>query len=223
MVHVSRRIAPEALLPADPGYGNPPKRRPAVLLSDWNPASKGPHVEVVEVYSNADRVELFLNGHSLGAKAVEPLGAPCIWDVPFESGALRASAFTGGRVVATDELRTAGPAAAIRLQADVLSVAPGWDNVAFVRATVVDANGVRVPGARALVTFHVEGPGTIAAVDNADNSSHEAFNGVERRAYQGRCLAVVRATGFAGVIRLSASADGLQADSVAIAAEPASQ
>jgi len=218
MVHIVRRVAPEAPVIKDPGYGNPPRRRPDALLSDWTPSRAGPHDEAVEVYSNAESVELFLNGRSLGAKANDPGGSPCLWQVPFEEGSLKAVASSGGRAVATDELRTAGAPARIALEADSQALLPGWDNVAFVRATVVDAGGIPVPGAGNVVTFHLDGPGEVAAVDNADNASHEPFQASSRSAYRGRCVAFVRATAQAGTITVTASADGLQDGRVAIAA-----
>jgi beta-galactosidase len=223
MVHIARRIAPEALLPADPGYGNPPRRRPAVLLSDWSPRSTAPHLETVEVYTNTDGAELFLNGRSLGAKPRDPGDAPLVWHVPFEPGVLKAVASAGGRVAATHELRTAGKAARILLEAELSQLAPGWDETDYVRATIVDAQGVPVPGADDAVTFHVDGPGEIAAVDSADNASHEAFQGTQRRAYKGRCFAVVRATAPVGRIALSATAAGLEGGQLTIGAAEAPQ
>jgi beta-galactosidase len=216
MVHMARRIAPEALLPADPGYGNQPKRRPAVLLDDWNPALAAPHAESVEVYSNAETVELFLNMRSLGSKPVDPSGSALLWSVPYEPGTLTALASVGGKEVARHELRTSGAPARVRLEADSSGLAQGWDNVDFIRATVVDSQGVRVPKARNLVRFHVDGPGKIAAVDNGDNSSHESFLSNERTAFDGVCFAVLRATGTSSSIRLSVSADGLEGDEVII-------
>jgi len=222
MVHMARRLAPDTAPPVDPGYGNPPRRRPAVLRSDWTPAQDGPHDEAVEVYSNAERVELILNGRSLGAMPNDPDGAPCQWLVPFEAGTLQAVARIGDRVVATHELRTAGPAARIVLEPELPGLSPGWDNVDFVRATVVDAQGVRVPSADPLIRFRTQGSGAIAAVDSADNSSHEPFQAVERRAYQGTCFAILRATGVGGTIVLTASAEGLEDGHVTIDAIPES-
>jgi beta-galactosidase len=222
MVHIARRIAPEAILPADPGYGNPPKRRPAVLLSDWTPAMAAAHDEVVEVYGNTERIELFLNGRSLGAKAVDASGAPCVWQVPFEAGTIGAVGSTAGKAVATHELRTAGRPARIVLEAEARELPLGWDETDYVRATVVDERGVRVPGASPMVVFHADGPGQIVAVDSSDNSSHEPFQALQRRAYQGRCFAILRATGPGGSIRLSASSVGLQDGQITLAAVPAS-
>jgi len=85
----------------------------------------------------------------------------------------------------------------------------------------VDANGTPVPGAGNLVTFHVDGPGAVAAVDNADNASHEPFQASQRSAYRGRCVAFVRATANEGTITVTASADGLEDGRVAVAAAAA--
>ena len=93
------------------------------------------------------------------------------------------------------------------------------------RATVTDAAGVTVPDAGDLIRFEISGPGRIAAVDNADPSSHEAFVATRRHAYHGRCLAIVKATSAGGPIRLTASAPDLKSASVDIqtAAPPAAK
>jgi beta-galactosidase len=87
--------------------------------------------------------------------------------------------------------------------------------VAYITATVVDEHGVPVPGASDAVTFKISAPGVIAAVDNGDIASHELFQTNVRHAYQGRCVAIVRASA-PGRITLSASADGLSAGTLSI-------
>ncbi len=69
------------------------------------------------------------------------------------------------------------------------------------------------------VTFSISGPGRIMAVDNGDNSSHEPFQAAVRHAYQGRCLAILKASA-SGEITLTASAHGLTAASVSVSASP---
>lgn len=90
----------------------------------------------------------------------------------------------------------------------------------YVTAEVVDESGVRVPKAADLVRFAVSGPGEIVAVDNADNASHESFRGDERHAYQGRCVAVIRAK-QSGAITVTALVEGLAAARVRIDARQA--
>ena len=72
-----------------------------------------------------------------------------------------------------------------------------------------------MPGASDLVQFKITGPAVIVAVDNADNASHELFQATSRHAYQGRSVAIVRATG-SGRITVSASAKGLAGGTVQI-------
>ena len=148
----------------------------------------------MEAYSNCAQVELLLNGKSLGTQPLPADASARTWRVTFEPGTLRA--------VCTDdrekpgsayELRTAGKAARIVLSADRDPLTPGWDDLSFVTASVVDENGVTVPAANPVIAFKVEGPGQIAAVDSADNTSHEPFQAAERRAYRGWCVALVRA------------------------------
>ncbi|HEX6625188.1 MAG TPA: DUF4982 domain-containing protein, partial [Pyrinomonadaceae bacterium] len=173
-----------------------------------------------EVYSNCEQVELFLNGKSLGTKARPSDDAPRTWKVAFEPGTLRAVGSNGGKTSATHELRTAGKPARVQLSADRARLAPAWDDVAYVTATVVDANGVIVPNAADLVTFRVTGPGRVVAVDSGDNASHEPFQASERKAYQGRCFAILKANASRGRINVNASAPGLAGGSIHLAAAP---
>jgi len=136
----------------------------------------------------------------------------------FELGIIRAIGRNQGQTVATHELRTAGKPARLVLAADRSKIAPDWDDVVYVTASVVDENGVLVPGADQLVTFRATGPGVIAAVDSADNASHEPFQASERHAFQGQCLAIVKANAGAGRIAVTASSPDLAAATVNIEA-----
>lgn len=218
MVYIARRVAPEQAGPTDPGWEQGVRRQAQTLFHDWTPANPAAHEENVEVYSNCEQVELALNGKSLGSQPRSPEDAPRNWRVPFEPGVLKAIGKNKGQVVATHELRSAGKAAKIVLEADRSKLTPDWDDVSYVTATVVDENGVLVPSAGDEIQFKLAGPGVIAAVDSADNASHEPFQAFERRAYQGRCFAIVKATAAAGRITLAASAPGLTPAEIAIEA-----
>lgn len=216
MVFITRRVAPTPLSPTDPGYEPDLQRRQQVLFADWTTAGANLHDENVEVYSNCEQVELFLNGKSLGEKARPADDSPRNWTVPFVPGTLRAVGKNKGRVAAFYELRTAGKPAKIALIADRNRLAYVWDDVAYVTASVVDENGVMVPNAGDLITFKISGNGVIAAVESGDNSSHEPFQASERRAYQGRCFAIVKANRAPGKVTIEASASGLRSSSITI-------
>jgi beta-galactosidase len=217
MVFITRRVAPTALSPTDPGYEPDPQRRQQqVLFPDWTPTSLAPHPENVEIYSNCQQVELFLNGKSLGSKARPADDSPRNWEVGFATGTLKAVASNNGRIVATNELRTAGAPAGIILTADRNRIGNNWDDVSHLTVSVVDRNGVVVPGADNLITFEVNGPGLVAAVDNGDNTSHEPFQATTRRAYQGSCITMIRATASPGRITVTATSPGLLTGSITI-------
>ena len=168
---------------------------------DWNPPGEDREIAVA-VYSNAESVELSLNGKSLGEK--RRLGLLTrTWRVPFEPGVLRAVGRDDGHVVATDELQTAGKSSTLLLWFD--RAGPG---MAFVTATVADEGEMRNPLADDLVTFAVSGPASIVAVDNADRAGHELFQATQRHAYRGRAVAIVKWNG-PGKVKVTASAAGL--------------
>jgi beta-galactosidase len=219
MLAIARRAAATELMPTDPGYGGE-ERHTQVLFSDWTPSDLKPHTENVEVYSNCKEVELFLNGKSLGKKEINADAAPRGWQVPFAPGILKAVAREAGQSAITNELRTAGPPAKIILTAETQKLSPGFDNVAIVRAQIADAKGVPIPRANDLISFKISGPGVIAAVDNADNASAELFQADSRRAFQGECVAFVRATAAAGKITLTATAARLKTGSINFKASP---
>lgn len=219
VVYMVRRTRPSS---NDGAGGMNPLQRPMVQFPDWTPANTATtQTQTVEVYSNCEQVELSLNGKSLGAKPLPPNAAPRVWQVPFEKGALKAVGLNKGQAAATQELRTAGAPAKIALSADRPSLTPDFEDVACVTATVTDKDGVPIPNAMDLITFKLSGPGAIAAVDNADNSSHELFQASARKAYYGQCVAMVKASAGEGKITLSASAPGLAEGSVTIQATAA--
>jgi len=221
MVHIVRRIAPEEATPSDPGF-NPLTRRQEEF-SDWTPRDTAPHPEEVEVYSNCEQVELVLNGKSLGSQPLPPDASPRVWKVQFEPGTINALGRNGHRVVARHELRTAGKPVKIVLAADRARLNSDWDDVVYVTATVTDKKGVLVPDATDLITFRLSGPGRIPAVDSGDNSSHEPFQADMRHACQGRCIALLKATGPSGRLKLVASAPGLTSGTITVKAVAAPQ
>ncbi len=215
VVHIVRRVAPEQRPVTDPGYEGSPNRRAPVftLFADWTPTSTAPHEENVEVYSNCSEVELSLNGKSLGSKALPANASPRNWRVTWEAGAIRAVCKTEA---ISDELRTAGKPAKIVLTSDSPKLSTSWDGVTYVTARVTDEVGVTVPNADPGIGFELSGPGRIVAVDNADNVSHESFQGNTRKAFHGVCVAVIRGTAK-GSVTIHAGSEGLAGGSVTLA------
>ncbi len=203
-------------------------KKPMVhLLPHWNWDKPGQVIPVM-AYSNADEIELFLNGKSLGRKKrfsdtwEMPVGANIsedgkfatryrlIWQVPYRPGILRAVAYQGGKQVAVDEVRTAGTPARISLAPDRRTLSADGDDLSFVTVRIEDKNGNLCPAADNLVQFKVAGQGVIAAVDNGNAATTEPFQADHRRAFNGLALLILRSRpGRPGRIHITATSEGL--------------
>jgi len=226
-----RAAAPGGATPrpagARPGAAAAPPPDPSVrfsepLLADWTPKDLTPHSETLEVYTNAEEVELFLNGKSLGTQKQHPDASAIVFKVDFAPGTLKAVASTGGKVVATDELKTAGKPARIAFIADnpATPLTPDWNDVRYVTATLVDDAGTRIPDSTTVIHFSATGPASIVAVDNGNMMDHDPFQATQRKLYFGNTLALVRATGSAGKLTVTATADGVPPASLTLTAAP---
>lgn len=179
------------------------------LDSSWN-WTEGQKMKVF-TYSTGDTVELFLNGRSLGTKKMSDFKKKKMsWEVPFEPGTLRAVASKDGKVLAEDQLQTAGPASGLVLETDRPALKADGLDLAHVTVKVVDDKGILVPNASQKIHFSVTGDGTNAGVDNGDMYCSESWQGEDRSAYQGRALLVVRAGRKDGVVKIQATAEGLK-------------
>jgi beta-galactosidase len=182
----------------------------AHLLPHWTWPERVGQVTPVHVYTSGDEAELFLDGRSLGRKRKAPLTYRLRWDdVIYQPGELKVVAYKNGRPWATDTRRTAGPAAALKLEPDRARIAADGLDLSFVTVRVVDRDGELVPRAHHRIRFSVSGPGEIVATDNGDATSHVPFAAKEREAYNGLALVIVRGHGGAGRVMLKAEADGL--------------
>lgn len=179
------------------------------LLPHWNwPGKEGQQIEVW-CHSNCERVELFLNGASLGSKEIPRYGH-AEWRVSYAPGKLEARGYRNGRLAATDIVETTGPATRIELLADRSEMLADGEDMVPVWISLLDAQGRIVPFADNEVTFTVGGAGQIAGVGNGDPSSHEPDRAAKRHAFHGRLMALVQAAERPGTITLSVAAPGLQ-------------
>ncbi|NUU21235.1 MAG: glycoside hydrolase family 2 protein [Streptomycetaceae bacterium] len=161
----------------------------------------------VEVYSDADEVELLVNGGTLGRRPVGPDHRfRTAFDTTYAPGEITAVAYRGGAETGRSALRTASGPVRLRAEAErpVVTVQDG--DLAYVAITLTDADGTCHTAADRTVTVEVSGDGVLQGFGSADPSTEERFDATERRTYEGRALAVVRPTA-PGKIRLRASAD----------------
>ncbi len=187
------------------------------LVADWNwPGNEGKPLEV-EVFSSNDEVELFQNGKSLGRKPTNrSTEFKALFEVPYQAGELKAISYKGSKQAATSVLRTAAAPTQLKMSADRNEIKADNQDLSYITIELLDANGVRDPKAENLLKFEIDGPGTIVGVGNANPKSLESYVDPQRKAWQGKCLVIVKSNGQAGNITLKATADGLAPAQVSI-------
>jgi len=187
------------------------------MLPHWNWKGREGQLTPVMVYTNAASAELFVNGVSQGTKHKQDGTYRLIWEeVEYEPGSIKAIAYDeGGSAVAEKVIKTAGKPAKIVLSPDRTVLGPAGD-LSYVSATITDEEGNICPGAKNLVSFTIEGQGRIVAVGNGNPISHERYQVQNRKAFNGKCLAIVGTIGKAGRISLEASSSGLESDVITV-------
>jgi len=191
------------------------------LFPHWNwPGMEGKEI-AVWVYSNLDKVELLVNGQSLGTKEVKK-DSHLAWIVKYSSGAIEARGWKDGKQAMTTKRETTGPAAKLVMSADRREISADGEDVAFFAVEVQDAQGRAVPVTDNRVTFKVIGEGILIGTGNGDPTNQEPDKGTSRKAFSGLCMAIVQSTKVAGKITVEAASPGLAPMSATVASKAAS-
>lgn len=193
----------------------------AHILPHWNwPERKG-LVTPVHVYTSGDEAELFLNGKSLGRKHKGRYEYRLVWDsVVYQPGELKVVAYKNGINWAENKMVTAGKASMLSATADRQSAKADGSDLVFITVRIEDKDKNLVPRSSNLVKFSIEGQGKIVAVDNGDATSHDPFQALSCKAYNGMCLVIVKAEkGATGMFTVKAGSIGLKGASVQITIE----
>lgn len=173
-------------------------------------------VDVWTYYNNADMVELFLNGKSMGKRMKTGDDLHVSWRLKYVPGTITVVSMRNSEQIMRKEIKTAGAPARIILSADRKIIkADGYD-LSFVTATVVDDKGVVVPDANNFIRFNITGEGSIAGMDNGCQTDLSSFKSNPHKAFNGLCLAVIQSNKKAGTIKLSVTADGLKGSEIII-------
>lgn len=185
------------------------------IFPHWN-WQQGKTVDVWAYYNNADEVELFLNGKSLGKQSKQNDEMHVAWKVNYQPGILTAISRKNGKQVLVKEVKTAGKPAKIELLVDRKNIIANDKDLGFVTVKIVDAQGNLVPNADNLVQFKIEGEGSIVGVDNGFQASLEPFKANYRKAYNGICLVILKSSPKSGSIKLTATSVGLTSSTLII-------
>lgn len=150
------------------------------ILPHWNIEDYGKPISVW-AYTNCDEAELFLNGKSLGRKKVEK-NTHIEWLVPYEKGEIKAVGYIDNQACVVDTHITAGDAEKLVLRLENKVQSP--DDVAIITCYCVDKDGLFVPNASPLVSFHSNGFGRIIAT-GSDICDHTPQNSPTRKMREG--------------------------------------
>ena len=211
------------------------------VLPHWNWKGKENQIIPVVSYTNAEEVELFINGKSFGKKQKGMDKAPIpinfidweggrytgtfmspyrlMWEVPYQPGSIEVIAYTNGERVATKRIHTATKPAKIELVPDRTVLNADGQDISFITVRITDKDGNLCPNADNLVKFSVSDLGTIAAVGNGDPATTAAFQSNKRKAFNGQCMLMVKTTKTSGSITVQATSDTLQTASVSLTVE----
>jgi beta-galactosidase len=190
------------------------------VVADWTwPGYENTPMDI-EVYSNCSEVELFLDDKSFGKKPnSRETEFITRWVVPYQPGVLRAVGYENQQEQATAGLITAGEPVKISLTADREEIKADGQDLSYVTVEVMDENNVRNTKSTNLINFEIEGAAKIIAVGSSNPFGLESFVQPRRKAYQGRCLVIIRSAREPGNIVLTATSEGLQSDQLTIIAE----
>lgn len=211
------------------------------VLPHWNWENMIGKEIPVFAYTNAEEVELFVNGKSMGrkVKGVDKADLPVDflrwdkenrknyqsayrlrWDVKYQPGAIKVVAYTKGKVVAQEEVKTAGLPASIELIPDRTVIDADGQDLSYVTVLVKDKDGNICPTADNHIRFFVEGAGVIEAVGNGDSATVAAFKADYRRAFNGKAMLIVQSKkGEKGPINISVYSDQLKSNKVVLHAK----
>ncbi|HUK17216.1 MAG TPA: DUF4982 domain-containing protein [Bryobacteraceae bacterium] len=176
--------------------------------------------KTVYVASNAEEVELFVNGKSLGRGTVSDRYLFTFPDVVFQPGEIKAVAYSAGKPVATQTKHTVGAPVALRMTP--ITGPAGWradgSDILLIDVEAVDAHGDRCPTFQQRVDFDVEGPGVwrggynSGKIKSTNNTYLDLEAGINRVA--------VRATRTAGAVTVRVKSEGLKPASVTVSSKP---
>ncbi|MEY4431972.1 MAG: hypothetical protein RLZZ44_102, partial [Bacteroidota bacterium] len=176
------------------------------IFPHWN-WQQGQEVDVWAYYNQADEVELFLNGKSMGVKTKEKDDLHVFWRLQYEPGILKAVSRKNGKVVLEKEIHTAGKPTAIELASDKKIVKKDGYDLAYITVTVKDSEGNVVPNANHLINFEITGGGKIVGVDNGYQANLDSFKANSCKLFNGKCIVIVQSNAKKENIIVKATTD----------------
>ncbi|MDP3583339.1 MAG: DUF4982 domain-containing protein, partial [Ignavibacteria bacterium] len=188
------------------------------LSPHWNWNGKVGDTIDVWCQTNCESVELFLNGKSLGKKAISK-NSHLEWKVVYQPGVLEARGIKDGKEI-IKKIETTGKTFTVKLIPDRYIINADGEDLSIVNAIALDEQGREVADANESLIFEIKGNGKIIGVGNGDPSSHEMdkilSGNYKRSLFSGKCQVIVQSTKDAGEIILTAKSEKLKTASTKI-------
>ncbi|MGP4041433.1 glycoside hydrolase family 2 TIM barrel-domain containing protein [Gracilibacillus sp. D59] len=202
------------------------KKAPMVHIFPYWDFNEGQIIDV-RVATNAPKVELLLNGTSLGTQELDHQKGNTIsgwWKVPYQPGKLEAYAHDeNDEVISYDQRQSFEDPAEITLGTDLEVLRANGTDLAFVKIGMKDKQGNPVENANNRVYVDVCGAGRLLGLDNGDQTDYDQYKGVSRRLFNGKLMAIIGSTLEAGPITIKVSSPGLATASIQLFAHETSK
>ena len=174
-------------------------------IASWTwPGYEGERASV-DVYADADEVELFLNGISCGKKTVKGT-YEAVYDIPYEPGCLMAVAYTDGQETGRFSLETAKDNIELEIRSDKTELRSENRDLAFITVLLKDGEGMENLFQKKKVSVHVEGAAELLGFGSADPQAMGSYDDTEWETYDGHAMAVIRAGKEPGIAKVIFSA-----------------
>ncbi len=180
------------------------------ILKSWN--YEGYEGKPIEVYafSSADEAEFFLNGKSLGRKAISkerPYPNSVKFECEYQPGTLEVVCYKDGREVSRDALKTTSAPASLRITSEKPCIAADGHDCVFVNVEILDSDGLLVPDASVSLEATLTGPAELAGFGSGNPVTAELYTAPATVSFKGRASAVLRSGYTSGTCTLRISSE----------------
>jgi beta-galactosidase len=174
---------------------------------NWKPGQQ----IIINVFSNCEEVELFLNNKTLGVKKMADFKNRTIsWTIPFVAGKLKAVGRIAGKDLASFELNTSGKPVAIVVKSDVSKLKDDKQELANIFVTLCDKSGDAVYSADNEITCEVTGPVRVLGMEDSNPRNIENYKDNKQYAFHGKLLIYLQSLDKPGKAVIKLSSPGLK-------------
>ena len=163
----------------------------------------------VTVYSDAAKVELFVNGKSAGKKKPKKDIAK-FKKVPYEAGKIEAVTYdSSGKETGRTSLISATGKTLIKLTPETTSLCANGQDLCFLNIDLIGENGITKSSVDQNLKIEISGPATLQGYGSARPNIEKSFCSDTFKTFYGKSLAVIRAGYEPGTVTVKVSGKGL--------------